>query len=192
MSPRISLNIKKIDIPLILPIFCCDLSSHVQEISAAREAVDELRISHPDPMASNVQATYSSPYKSHLLNNKLTPLTQLLEKVAHQVSREHLTCDLEKINVGLFTADCWCSVYEKADQTVPHNHFPADFSAVVYLEAEPNCAPIIFANSIMVQPVKNSLVLFPGILNHHVPPTNSRRVIVATNIFKYPMVPAKG
>ena len=186
MNSEHSLNVKKISVPVNLPVFCCDISSHTEEILLAKEAIAELRITHPESTASNVKATYSSPYKSHLINAKLTPLTGLVLNAAKEASKQYLTCDLEKINVDLFVADCWCSIYEQSDETIPHNHFPSDFSAVVYLEAEPNCAPIVFANSILVQPVNNSLVLFPGILEHHVPPTNGRRVIVAMNLFKLP------
>ena len=180
------LDITKIAVPTKLPIFCCDLNNHPGELALAREAVDELQVTHPESVPSNVKAKYSSSYKSHLLNSKLVPLTQIVMKVAKRMSKETLSCDLDAINIDLFTADCWCAVYEHSDQTIPHNHCPADFSAVVYLEASPQSAPIIFANSIVVKPVSGSLVLFPGILEHHVPPTDERRVVVAMNIFKIP------
>ena len=175
MDRTSALQLTTVSVPLQLPVFCCDLSAKFQtELSLAKEAVQELQISH------------SSSYKSHLLNAKLVPLTELVLKLAKKASKETLSCDLDSINVDLFTADCWCAVYEESDETVPHNHFPSDFSAVVYLEAEDDSAPIIFANSILVKPVSGSLVLFPGILQHHVPPTKGRRVIVAMNIFKVP------
>ena len=188
MNQILDLDIKKVAVPLQLPIFCCDLKSYENELQLAKEAVYELQISHPESTPSNVKATYSSSYKSHLLNPKLLPLTELVMKIAKKVSKETLSCDLDAVNVGLFIADCWCAVYEKSDETIPHNHFPSDFSAVVYLEAEPQSAPIIFANSILVKPIPGSLVLFPGLLNHHVPPTEARRVVVAMNIFKVPRV----
>jgi len=180
------LELTQISVPLQLPVFCCDLNPHVLELTLAKEAVEELRISHPESIESNVKATYSSSYKSHLLNSKLVPLTELVMKIAKKASKQTLSCDLDAINVDLFTADCWCAIYEKTDETIPHNHFPSDFSAVVYLEAGPLSAPIIFANSILVNPVPGTLVLFPGILNHHVPPTEGRRVVVAMNLFKVP------
>jgi hypothetical protein len=187
MDRTSALQLTTVSVPLQLPVFCCDLSAEFQtELSLAKEAVQELLISHPESITSNVKATYSSSYKSHLLNAKLIPLTELVIKLAKKASKETLSCDLDSINVDLFTADCWCAIYEESDQTIPHNHFPSDFSAVVYLEAEADSAPIIFANSILVKPVAGSLVLFPGILQHHVPPTKARRVIVAMNIFKVP------
>lgn len=186
MNPISELNLNKVAVPLHLPIFCCDLNVFENELLLARQAVEELQISHPESISSNVKAKYTSSYKSHILNNKLVPLTELVIKIAKRVSKETLSCDLDAINVDLFTADCWCAIYEQSDETIPHNHFPADFSAVIYLEASQESAPIIFANSILVKPVSGSLVLFPGILNHHVPPTEGRRVVIAMNIFKIP------
>jgi hypothetical protein len=186
MDNELALQINKVVVPIEMPVFCADLRNYPLELSLAAQAVQELRVSHPEITPSNVKATYSSPYKSHLLNNKLIPLTQLVMKIAKKVSRETLSCDLDQINVDLFTADCWCAIYEESDKTIPHNHFPSDFSAVVYLEAQPLCAPIIFANTIVVQPVSGSLVLFPGLLDHQVPPTQGRRVVVAMNLFKIP------
>ena len=86
----------------------------------------------------------------------------------------------------LFRSDCWGVIYENSDHTIPHTHFPSDFAAVAYLEANENCAPIIFENQIQVQPVPGSLVIFPGIMNHHVPENSDKRVIVAMNLQKFP------
>ena len=73
---------------------------------------------------------------------------------------------------------------EQADYTAPHNHFPADLSCVVYLEAEPGCAPLVFSGSSAYQPRPQTLIMFPGITRHEVPATPGRRVVVAMNLFK--------
>ena len=79
----------------------------------------------------------------------------------------------------MVVTDCWIAVYEEGDRTVRHNHFPADFGCVVYLEAEPGCAPLIFGGKTAHQPTPGSMVMFPGILDHEVPATPGRRVVVA-------------
>jgi hypothetical protein len=84
----------------------------------------------------------------------------------------------------MVVTDCWIAVYEEGDRTVRHNHFPADFGCVVYLEAEPGCAPLIFGGKTAHQPTPGSMVLFPGILDHEVPATPGRRVVVAMNLAK--------
>lgn len=180
-----TLPIKQIAVPMSLPIFFCDLNSYAHELQLAQQACKELQVTHPESTPSNVKSVYSSPYKSHLLNPKLIPITQVVQKIAKRVSKETLSCDLDSINVDLFTTDCWCATYENSDHTIPHNHFPSDFSAVVYLEVNSDSAPIVFANSVAINPTPGSMVLFPGILNHHVPQTLGRRVVVAMNLFKF-------
>jgi hypothetical protein len=54
------------------------------------------------------------------------------------------------------------------------------------LEIGTDAAPIVFANSLVVQPVSGSAIIFPGNLIHHVPSTKGRRVIVAINFIKVP------
>ncbi len=65
-----------------------------------------------------------------------------------------------------------------------HTHWPADLSCVVYLEAEPGCAPLVFSKTSAYQPRPGTLVMFPGITMHEVPATPGRRVVVAMNLFK--------
>lgn len=75
-------------------------------------------------------------------------------------------------------------IYEGSDYTKRHNHFPSDLSCVIYLEVDENSAPIIFSGRVAVQPKKNLMLMFPGILEHEVPQTTDRRVIVAMNLNK--------
>jgi hypothetical protein len=103
---------------------------------------------------------------------------------------QHTNTDLARLNWGLRVTDCWGAIYEESDYTIPHSHFPSDFSAVVYLEAEENCAPIIFANKLVVQPKPRMLVMFPGMLLHSVPKTQGRRVVLVMNMHKFPSFPA--
>ena len=35
-------------------------------------------------------------------------------------------------------------MYEEGEHTIRHSHFPSDFSAVYYVDVEPNCAPVLF------------------------------------------------
>jgi hypothetical protein len=104
---------------------------------------------------------------------------------------QHTNTDLARLNWGLRVTDCWGAIYEESDYTIPHSHFPSDFSAVVYLEAEKNCAPIIFANKLVVQPKPRMLLMFPGMLLHSVPKTQGQRVVLVMNMHKFPSFPAE-
>ncbi len=166
-----------------LPLFIADLNAMPEPLRLAREALDELRISHPESTPSNVVATYMSPWKSHLLNPKFTPLCNAVVQLA-RVSAAGIGGDLAKLNVELAVSDCWGAIYETSDLTRRHNHFPAEFAAAVYLEAAEDCAPIVFSGNTPVQPRPGMLLLFPGILDHEVPATSGRRVVVAMNLYK--------
>ena len=75
-------------------------------------------------------------------------------------------------------------IYDKSGYTQVHNHFPAEFACSIYLEAHEDSAPIIFAGKLNIKPTPGMLVMFPGILNHEVPATDGRSVVIAMNLNK--------
>lgn len=166
-----------------LPVFIADLSPAKAQLELARQALDELRITHPESPNSNVKATYMSPWTSHLLNPKLGPLTNIVAAIGREVSKT-LSADLNNLNMDLVVTDCWGIIYDKSSYTQVHNHFPCEFACSIYLEAHPDSAPIIFAGKLNVKPTPGMLVMFPGILNHEVPATDGRRVVIAMNLNK--------
>jgi len=167
-----------------LPVVICDLSPIADRLAQAREAIEELRVSHPASPESNVKAAYMSPWKSHLLNDKLLPLCASVVEIARQAAPKAWSGNLDELGLDLLVTHCWGAVYEQADRTERHNHFPADVSCVIYLEAEPGCAPLVFSAQSVFHPKPGMLVMFPGITMHEVPPTPGRRVVVAMNLFK--------
>ena len=186
MNQSVGLQINRFKVPTELSVFETSLSGHVEALKLVREALEELRVSHPASTPSNVRAVYMSPWKSHLLTPKLQPLLDVTAGVIRKISIDFLRMDLDGLNYDLLTADAWCAVYEQADSAVLHSHYPADFSCVAYLDMEPGAAPIIFANALEVRPVPGSLLVFPGLLPHHVPATPGRRVVAAMNFIKVP------
>jgi hypothetical protein len=171
-------------VPAQLPVFTCSLAPRREALQLAREAIDELRALDPTSIVSNVKSRYVSPWDSHMRNPKFAPLCEAVVTVSRFVSKMFLTADIEALNMDYFVKDCWGMIYESSDHTLKHNHYPAELSCAIYLEADDNCAPIIFDGNISVQPVNDLLVLFPGILNHEVPETSGRRVVVSMNLFK--------
>lgn len=179
-------TINQLSIPTQLPVFWCSLADYLNQLILARVAIDEVRVTHPESTPSNVKAVYMSPWKSHTLNEKFVPLAQTVNQIAREAAREYLKADLAQLNFELMLTDCWGVIYEGADYTMPHTHFPADFSAVVYLEVGEDSAPIMFGDGILVKPVPGLLVLFPGILLHSVPENKDKRVVLAMNFNKIP------
>ena len=181
-----SLSIDQFNVKADLSVFGLHLHDFPIELQLARDAITELQISHPESTPSNVNAVYMSPWKSHTMNGKFTPLIQIMADLIKKTSLEHLKTDIEALNFNLAVADCWGAIYEEESYAIPHWHFPSDFSTVIYLEIGTDAAPIVFANSLVVQPVSGSAIIFPGNLIHHVSSTKGRRVIVAINFIKVP------
>jgi hypothetical protein len=179
-------QIQQFKIPTESSVFGCSLLDHAPALQAARHAVDELRLRFPESTPSNVKAVYMSPWKSHHLTTGLAPLIQLVADKIKMATQQFLGVDLNKLEYDLRVADCWGAVYEQSDYTIPHTHYPSDFSAVIYLEMEEQSSSIIFENSFSVSPTSGSLVFFPGHLSHHVPATQGKRVIVVINYIKIP------
>lgn len=184
MSTADSVRIVGASVQTELPVIIAELGAIADRLQLAREAIDELRLSHPQSPASNVKAAYMSPWKSHMLNNKLMPLCASVVEIAKAAAPKAWSGDLGALGLDLLVTHCWGAVYEQADYTAPHNHWPADLSCVVYLEAEEGCAPLVFSKTSVYQPRPATLIMFPGIAMHEVPATPGRRVVVAMNLFK--------
>lgn len=178
------IQIRTVEVATELPVFLVDLTEIQPQLDLARQGLEELRVTHPDSIFSNVKANYVSPWHSHLINPKFKPLTESVITIAKEVSRNQLSANLPGLNLDLVVTDCWGMIYENQNYTQRHNHFPAEFSCSIYLEAQEDSAPILFAGRLNVKPKKNLLVLFPGILIHEVPPTSGLRVVIAMNLNK--------
>jgi hypothetical protein len=177
-------------VPSQMPVFTCSLAPRKDALLLAREAIDDLRALDPNPIVSNVKSRYVSPWDSHMRTPKFGPLCEAVVTVSRFVSKMFLTADMEALNMDYFVKDCWGMIYEASDHTVKHNHYPSDLSCAIYLEADPDCAPIVFDGNVSVKPENDLLVLFPGLLNHEVPETPGRRVVVSMNLFKTARLPA--
>ena len=186
MSDDEKVHLRSVEVQAEIPVFICDLTLIQPQLDLARQAIDELRTTHPQSPESNVKATYMSPWHSHLLNAKLLPLTESVLTLAREASKRYLSANLAALNMDLVVTDCWGIIYEgnQVDYTQRHNHFPAEFSCVVYLEADDESAPIIFSGRLHIKPKPGMLVFFPGILIHEVPATAGKRVVLAMNLNK--------
>lgn len=191
MSDTSAVRIVGATVQTDLPVIIAELGPIADRLQLAREAIEELRVSHPQSPESNVKAAYMSPWKSHMLNGKLLPLCASVVEIAKAAAPKAWSGDLGALGLDLLVTHCWGAVYERADYTAPHNHWPADLSCVVYLEAEEGCAPLVFSKSSVYHPRPATLVMFPGIAMHEVPATPGRRVVVAMNLFKQLALPGE-
>jgi hypothetical protein len=81
--------------------------------------------------------------------------------------------------------ECWGAVYKQGHYSEEHDHFPNQYTVIMYLQAEENCSPLIIENEKLVLHPKNKTVyVFPGIVRHSVPKSKSDvdRVVLVFNL----------
>lgn len=168
----------------VLPLFGFDISTRTLELDAARRAIAELQISHPDRLTSNVHGEWMSPKNSHLLNENLQPICKLVTDICGQVWSDIYSDGTGDFRDEFYVWQCWTISYGNGGYAASHNHFPAFFSAVIYLDTDEESAPIVFGRADARAAIKNAMYLFPGSMQHHVPLNTGKRTVVALNILK--------
>lgn len=163
-----------------LPVLVFDISGS-DTLVLAREALDELRTSHPHSMPTNVRAAYRSPWHSHRINPKLLPLCEQVIALARTACVEGFGTDLD--TAPLVVSQCWVIDYQAGDSARAHHHFPALFGAAVYLEAEGSASPMVLGDGTAIEPRPGRVLLFPGVLRHAVPEhAGGTRTVVSMNL----------
>jgi hypothetical protein len=164
--------------------FGFDLSSRRQELDLAKLGVQELQISHPENRTSNVYGEWMSPKDSHLLNKNLQPICQLVLNICGQIWSDVFENGQRDSSHDFYMWQCWAINYGNGGHAKSHNHFPAFFAAVLYLEADDVSAPIVFGINSVRPALQNALYIFPGALQHEVPVNHGKRIVLAMNILK--------
>jgi len=175
-----------------LPVFSTIFADHVEFNKYMKQVILEHRQKNPETTASNVKAWHSS-WMTHKENPKFQPLVDRVLSACTFVSAGYF--QTQELEFSIF--NFWAAMYDKkGEHTIRHSHFPSDFAACYYVDVEPGCSPIIFEKKIIdgvhdnnepltIQPQNGMLVLWPAILHHEVPPTETKRMVVAMNIDKY-------
>jgi hypothetical protein len=165
-------------------LFAFNLSSFEPQLELAKIAISELKITNPEKRTSNVYGEWLSPKNSHLLNEKLQPLCKLITDICGEIWRDVFSQGQGEFGDDFYIWQCWAISYGNGGYAASHNHFPAFFAAVLYLEADDTSAPIVFGNSTEYRSFPNALYIFPGALQHEVPVNTGKRVVIAMNILK--------
>ena len=162
-----------------LPVFSIDISKYQDALTVAREAIVELKQKDPVSIDSNVKAEYVSPWHSHVINPKFKPIIDLAVSCTSFISESYF-----KQKLDFYCFNCWGMEYGPGDHTIKHCHYPTDFSVVIYLDVSDESAPIVFEESLTINPKTGMMLIFPGLLHHEVPKTNARRTVVAMNLHR--------
>ena len=175
-----------------LPVFSTIFADHVEFNKYMKQVILEHRQKNPETTKSNVKAWHSS-WMTHKENPKFQPLVDRVLSACTFVSAGYF--QTQELQFSIF--NCWASMYDKkGEHTIRHSHFPSDFACTYYVDVEPGCSPIIFESQkndgvhdnnkpLTIQPQNGMLLLWPAVLHHEVPPTETKRMVVAMNIDKY-------
>ena len=139
--------------------------------------IEEYREHHPEGYESNVKA-WRSNWFVHKSNRQFEYFVKLVTKACNFLSHNFFHIKEEAL---LECSNMWFIQYENGDYTEPHDHYPSVLSSVYFVEVEDNCAPLIFEDSLEIQPEDGMLVIFPSILKHKVEPTDGKRTVVSMN-----------
>ena len=163
-----------------MPVWTSILDNNIEINNYLKNAILEHRENDPEWHTSNVKAWHSS-FETHTDNPKFIPLVNVVLDACNFISREYYHCAQK-----YFCFNMWAMMYEESEYAIQHNHFPSDFACVYYVDVEPDCAPIIFESSLKIQPKNGMLVLFPALIEHEVPATKGRRMVISMNIERIP------
>ncbi len=157
-----------------------DLAAEVEPLILARVA--ELRIEHPSSALGvmNGRGAWASP---KMVCSSLVPMSLYTEPwwvaiVGH----------IESVCSGSFRLDAWANVLPPGASIGPHDHHQAEWSAVYYPSDHPSvfCAGEHDPPTIVHQPCRGDLLVFPGSLKHWTVPKNciGDRVSIAVNCYR--------
>lgn len=162
-----------------LPTFV--IENGPEEFNRFKDIILEKRSQDPEYLDTDETAGHSvkawlTKWDTHQTDERFLDIGNyaifVLNYITEQVFNTHAKYKL---------ASLWAVVMEEGDQATPHDHFPSAWSCVYYIDVEEDVAPILLEDKEVH--VKNGmLVLFPGFITHHVPPTKGRRIAVAMNI----------
>jgi len=140
-----------------------------------QECIDEIyKIGDSQNQKTNVKAIMSSWY----LWKESKVFNPLLNKIIDTI----LTSGKDRQHLVL--CDAWSAIYKQNHHTIAHSHVPSYMSFVYYLQSSGN-TPLVFDNTdFSINPVDDTLIVFPAYLIHSVPPHNDEkdRICVAGNI----------
>jgi len=79
--------------------------------------------------------------------------------------------------------------YGKNSFILPHNHFPRNFVASIYIDVDTNGSPLTFSEKYDIPVYNNLCVISPGLCTHSVCKTSSKRLMMAADIDVYHQSP---
>lgn len=89
-------------------------------------------------------------------------------------------------DIEWFIKSCWGARYGKGDYALLHDHYPAVWSLVYYVDAPTGSSHLEFPGPLIsIQPANGLVLIFPGNIEHQVPKSDidNDRVVVSMNFY---------
>lgn len=159
-------------------VYEIDLQNDIDN-KVIKENILDFQKRYPKSNRSNINAWHSSYFTNHIDTN-FNNIISVVEEKCNNV-----------INVSGFSKlkvlESWIAIYKLGDNAGKHDHYPSVFNAVYYVQTTPNSSPLILQNGLEIVPIEGTLVVFPGYVEHYVPPSNeiNDRIIMAFNLTFY-------
>tara|TARA_Y100000401_G_C8322343_1_gene226111 strand:+ start:1338 stop:1982 length:645 start_codon:yes stop_codon:yes gene_type:complete len=175
-----NLNLARVNVKQ--PVFSKILPNHEMLNQHLRALIENYRTSNPSSNKTNIKSWHTT-YMLHHEEHKFLPFIEHVYDYVKSITKEYYYWTEE---IDFACTNFWAAMYEKNDFCLKHAHFPSIFSAVYYVDVEPDASPIIFGGNIQVKPENGMLLIFPGDLFHEVPKTKGERIVLAMNFEKLP------
>ncbi len=110
------------------------------------------------------------------------PIAKLMTKEIIKISSKHYSRPDIKWRIN----SMWGASYSYLDSAELHDHYPATWSCVYYVDVSQRSSPLIFPSpKVTIKPWNGLLVIFPGNISHLVPISRSRepRIVVSANFY---------
>ncbi len=161
------------------PVFTTILDNYENLNKHLLKLIASYREAYPKTEEHTNLRAWRSEYDTHCREEKFDFLIQECCALANSVTKS-----LYDETSPFLPSGFWIAQYDEGNYARKHHHYPADWSAVYYIDVDSNSSPIIFEDNLSVAPENGMMVLFPGTLEHRVEPTKSPRTVAAMNIVK--------
>ena len=128
--------------------------------------------------------------KADMTDWQLFDLHKAYHKLSLEIINTHLKYIIKPNIMGQFhehwlLLDMWGNIYRKGDYTMTHNHEPATYSFIYYVQVPKGSAQLYLNDfDISIEPVVGKLLIFPAHINHTVPKqrVSGDRISIAGNM----------
>ena len=176
------IKVQKVDKPC--PVFTTTIPDYQRVNEELKEYIKRHRHKYVGTKMSNLLTDWRSSFDMHIECPE--PIVEELLNFSLDVGKKLSSYYQNDLQIPFLVDNFWIAEYSKGNYARKHGHYPADWAGVYYIEVEENASPLRFEDKLDVKPEEGMLVMFPGILDHRVKPTEGRRVCAAMNLHKCP------